>query len=96
MQEFRVSYGQQEILSRTVSHLITVMRGRNDADGFAAKLTCGEGNRFYGCISHNNIDDGWDLYAKSVSGTIGSVTIENCVAYNNGWLTTDDVTAARL
>ena len=68
--------------------------GRNDADGFAAKLTCGEGNRFYGCISHNNIDDGWDLYAKSVSGTIGSVTIENCVAYNNGWLTTDDVTAA--
>ena len=68
--------------------------GRNDADGFAAKLTCGEGNRFYGCISHNNIDDGWDLYAKSVSCTIGSVTIENCVAYNNGWLTTDDVTAA--
>ena len=68
--------------------------GRNDADGFAAKLTCGEGNRFYGCISHNNIDDGWDLYAKSVSGIIGSVTIENCVAYNNGWLTTDDVTAA--
>ncbi len=68
--------------------------GRNDADGFAAKLTCGEGNRFYGCISHNNIDDGWDLYAKSVSGTIGSVTIENCVAYNNGWLTTDDVTVA--
>ena len=65
-----------------------------NADGFAAKLTCGEGNRFYGCISHNNIDDGWDLYAKSVSGMIGSVTIENCVAYNNGWLTTDDVTAA--
>ena len=68
-------------------------KGRNDADGFAAKLTCGEDNKFYGCISHNNIDDGWDLYAKSVSGEIGAVTIENCVAYNNGWLTTDDVTA---
>ena len=67
--------------------------GRNDADGFAAKLTCGEGNSFYGCISHNNIDDGWDLYAKSVTGMIGAVTIENCVAYNNGWLTTDDITA---
>ena len=67
--------------------------GRNDADGFAAKLTCGEDNKFYGCISHNNIDDGWDLYAKSVSGEIGAVTIENCVTYNNGWLTTDDVTA---
>lgn len=64
--------------------------GRNDADGFAAKLTCGEGNKFYGCISHNNIDDGWDLYAKSVSGIIGVVTIENCVAYNNGWLTFED------
>lgn len=66
--------------------------GRNDADGFAAKLTCGNDNKFYGCIAHNNIDDGWDLYAKSVSGEIGSVTIENCVAYNNGWLTTDDIT----
>lgn len=65
--------------------------GRNDADGFAAKLTCGEGNRFYGCISHNNIDDGWDFYAKTTSGEIGAVTIENCVAYNNGWLTTDNI-----
>ncbi|MCM1326387.1 MAG: LysM peptidoglycan-binding domain-containing protein [Bacteroidales bacterium] len=60
---------------------------RNDADGFAAKLTCGEGNVFYGCIAHNNIDDGWDLFAKAISGEIGQVTIENCVAYNNGWLT---------
>ncbi|MDO5403193.1 MAG: right-handed parallel beta-helix repeat-containing protein [Eubacteriales bacterium] len=68
--------------------------GRNDADGFAAKLTCGNGNKFYGCIAHNNIDDGWDLYAKTVSGEIGSVVIENCVAYSNGWLTTDDTTAA--
>ncbi|MDD6572722.1 MAG: chondroitinase-B domain-containing protein [Thermoflexaceae bacterium] len=68
--------------------------GRNDADGFAAKLTCGEGNKFYGCISHNNIDDGWDLYAKSTTGPIGAVTIENCVAYNNGFLTTDDPTSS--
>lgn len=64
--------------------------GRNDADGFAAKLTCGEGNKFYGCISHNNIDDGWDLYAKSTTGQIGTVVIENCVAYSNGFLSTDD------
>lgn len=63
--------------------------GRNDADGFAAKLTCGEGNRFYGCISHNNIDDGWDLFAKTVTGEIGVVTIENCIAYDNGWLTSE-------
>ena len=64
--------------------------GRNDADGFAAKLTCGEGNRFYGCISHHNIDDGWDLYAKSTTGEIGTVVIENSVAYSNGWLSEDD------
>lgn len=67
---------------------------RNDADGFAAKLTCGNDNKFYGCISHNNIDDGWDLYAKSVSGEIGKVVIENCVAYNNGWCTFDFESAA--
>ncbi|MBE5875700.1 MAG: hypothetical protein E7290_02285 [Lachnospiraceae bacterium] len=68
--------------------------GRNDADGFAAKLTCGEGNVFYGCIGHNNIDDGWDLFAKAISGEIGAVTIENCIAYNNGWLTDEDTTVA--
>lgn len=64
--------------------------GRSDADGMTAKLTCGEGNKFYGCISHHNIDDGWDLYAKSTTGPIGAVTIENCVAYSNGFLTTDN------
>lgn len=67
--------------------------GRNDADGFAAKLTCGDGNVFYGCIAHNNIDDGWDLFAKAITGEIGAVTIENSVAYNNGWLTWEDTKA---
>jgi uncharacterized repeat protein (TIGR02543 family) len=57
-----------------------------DADGFAAKLTCGTGNVFRGCISHNNIDDGWDLYAKTETGPIGPVTLENCVSYGNGTL----------
>lgn len=58
----------------------------NNADGFAAKLTVGDGNRFIGCIAHNNIDDGWDLFSKIESGPIGSVIIESCVAYNNGFL----------
>lgn len=58
----------------------------NNADGFGAKLTCGEGNVFRGCISHNNCDDGWDLYSKLETGPIGAVTIENCVAYGNGTL----------
>jgi len=57
---------------------------QNNADGFAAKLTCREGNVFRGCISYSNIDDGWDLFSKIESGPIGSVLIENCVAYKNG------------
>jgi len=60
--------------------------GQENADGFAAKLTCGEGNIFRGCISHNNIDDGWDLYTKLETGPIGAILFENCVAYNNGTL----------
>jgi pectate disaccharide-lyase len=58
-----------------------------NADGFAAKLTCGTGNIFRGCISHNNSDDGWDLYTKTNTGPIGVILFENCVAYNNGTLT---------
>lgn len=60
--------------------------GYEDADGFAAKLTIGEGNVFDGCIAYNNADDGWDLYAKVATGSIGSVTIKNCIAYANGYL----------
>lgn len=56
----------------------------NNADGFAAKLTCGEGNVFRGCIAYSNIDDGWDLYSKIETGPIAPVLIENCVAYKNG------------
>ncbi len=60
--------------------------GMTDADGFAAKLTCGEGNVFDGCVAYNNADDGWDCYSRVTSGPIGAVTIKNCVAYNNGYL----------
>ncbi len=56
-----------------------------NADGFAAKLTCGEGNVFDGCISYNNSDDGWDLFAKTTTGPIGTVTLRNCVAFRNGF-----------
>jgi hypothetical protein len=58
-----------------------------NADGFAAKLTVGPGNVFRGCVSHNNIDDGWDLYTKTDTGAIGGVTIDQCIAHHNGTLT---------
>ncbi|MFJ9021026.1 carbohydrate-binding protein [Streptomyces sp. NPDC102259] len=57
-----------------------------DADGFAAKLTTGTGNVFRYAVSHNNIDDGWDLYTKTDTGAIGPVTIEDSLSYNNGTL----------
>jgi hypothetical protein len=59
---------------------------QNNADGFAAKLTCGNGNVFRGCIAYSNIDDGWDLFSKIERGPIGPVTIESCVSYKNGSL----------
>lgn len=58
-----------------------------NADGFAAKLTIGQGNAFVGCVSHHNSDDGWDLYSKTETGVIGTVTIDQCVAHHNGSLT---------
>jgi hypothetical protein len=62
-----------------------------DADGFAAKLTAGPGNVFRYDVSHNNIDDGWDLYTKTETGPIGVVTIEYSIAYSNGTLTNGTV-----
>jgi uncharacterized repeat protein (TIGR02543 family) len=58
-----------------------------DADGFAAKLTSGTGNIFRNCVSHHNIDDGWDLYTKPDTGPIGPILLENCIAHSNGTLT---------
>lgn len=57
-----------------------------DADGFAAKLTTGPGNVFYGCMAYNNADDGWDCFAKTATGPIGAVTVINSVAFKNGYL----------
>ncbi|MEV6246031.1 CBM35 domain-containing protein [Streptomyces sp. NPDC051742] len=57
-----------------------------DADGFAAKLTVGSGNVFRYAVAHHNIDDGWDLYTKTDTGPIGTVTIEDSLAYDNGTL----------
>ena len=68
------------------SSYLNADKGYEDADGFAAKLTVGQGNVFDGCISAYNADDGWDLFAKVQSGSIGVVTIQNCVAFKNGYI----------
>ncbi|MCD8326260.1 MAG: fibronectin type III domain-containing protein [Lachnospiraceae bacterium] len=64
--------------------------GYEDADGFAAKLTVADGNVFDGCIAAYNADDGWDLFSKAETGAIGVVTIQNCVAYKNGYVLDED------
>ncbi|ASA57098.1 right-handed parallel beta-helix repeat-containing protein [Vibrio gazogenes] len=55
-----------------------------NADGFAAKMRIGNGNTFIRCISHHNIDDGWDLFNKVEDGPNGVVTIIDSIAYKNG------------
>ena len=86
--------GRHAITLSTVHHLITATPATGEnADGFAAKLTCGEGNVFDGCISYCNCDDGWDLYAKPATGSTGVVTIKNCVAFGNGKLTNGEGSA---
>ena len=64
--------------------------GYEDADGFAAKLTSGSNNVFDGCIAAYNADDGWDLFAKAQTGSIGAVKIINSIAYRNGYVIYDE------
>lgn len=59
--------------------------GGINADGFGCKLTVGVGNKFIGCVSHHNGDDGWDLYTKSGTGPIAVVVLENCMSYKQGY-----------
>ena len=67
------------------SHDNKDLTGEN-ADGFAAKLTSGPGNVFRYDIAHHNADDGWDLFTRPETGSIGAVTIEDSIAYENGVL----------
>ena len=65
---------------------------KNNADGFAIKLTVGNNNVFKGCVSHHNLDDGWDLYTKLSTGAIGVVQVEDCASYRQGFKLNEDGT----
>jgi len=62
--------------------------GDGDADGFAPKISVGDGNYFFGCRAYNNSDDGYDVFFKNTDGFEDNKTIvfENCLAYENGWI----------
>ena len=55
-----------------------------NADGFAAKLDVGTGNKFVGCRAWQNLDDGWDGYLRPADDI--TTTYENCWAFKNGYL----------
>ena len=50
-----------------------------DADGFAAKMHCGQGIVFTGCRAWENSDDGWDLFETDYS-----IVISNCWTWKSG------------
>ncbi|XXX64137.1 hypothetical protein WME82_37540 [Sorangium sp. So ce128] len=55
-----------------------------NADGFAAKLDVGTGNKFVGCRAWNNLDDGWDGYLRPANNV--TTTYDDCWAIDNGKL----------
>ncbi|MBQ7423599.1 MAG: right-handed parallel beta-helix repeat-containing protein [Prevotella sp.] len=57
-----------------------------DADGFAPKISVGDGNYFYGCRAYLNSDDGYDVFFKKEGDFTDNKTIvfENCIASRNG------------
>jgi Right handed beta helix region len=62
-----------------------------NADGFAAKLDVGTGNKFVGCRAWNNLDDGWDGYLRPADNV--TTTYERCWAVDNGKLKNGSVGA---
>jgi hypothetical protein len=81
----RDQWPSNNLILSAESHDNADAAGEN-ADGFAAKLTVGPGNVFRHTVAHHNIDDGWDLYTKTDTGPIGTVTIEDSLAHDNGTL----------
>jgi pectate disaccharide-lyase len=81
----RDQWPSNNLVLSSVSH-DNVDSDGEDADGFAPKLTVGPGNVLRYTVSHNNIDDGYDLFTNSDDGTISPVTIENSLAFENGTL----------
>lgn len=51
----------------------------NDADGFGCRSNPGPGNRFEGCRSWENADDGWDFFKSNVG-----VEVTDCWSWHQG------------
>lgn len=59
-----------------------------NSDGFCDKQYTGPGNIWINCKAWNNSDDGFDFYERITPEESPSI-MENCVAFNNGYLEKD-------
>lgn len=59
----------------------------HNADGFACKVTAGEGNVFRRCRAYLNSDDGFDLFSKNRATK--AVKLEECSSCLNGYKLVD-------
>lgn len=75
--------GASHNLIKNVDSYFNADASLENADGFAAKLGVGDGNRFVGCRAWNNLDDGYDGYLRGADNV--TTTYENSWAIRNGY-----------
>jgi hypothetical protein len=80
----QLAKGASDNLIKNVDSYYNADSSLENADGFAAKLDVGDGNKFYGCRAWNNLDDGFDGYLRGANNV--TTTYENTWVIRNGYL----------
>jgi hypothetical protein len=80
----QLAKGASDNLIKNVDSYYNADSSLENADGFAAKLDVGNGNKFYGCRAWNNLDDGFDGYLRGANNI--TTTYENSWVIRNGYL----------
>jgi hypothetical protein len=80
----QLAKGASNNLIKNVDSFFNADSSLENADGFAAKLDVGDGNKFYGCRAWNNLDDGFDGYLRGSDNV--TTTYERCWVVRNGYL----------
>jgi hypothetical protein len=80
----QLANGASDNLIKNVDSYYNADSSLENADGFAAKLDVGDGNKFYGCRAWNNLDDGFDGYLRGADNI--TTTYENSWVIRNGYL----------
>ncbi|MGD8914880.1 MAG: right-handed parallel beta-helix repeat-containing protein, partial [Candidatus Thiodiazotropha sp.] len=80
----QLAKGASNNLIKNVDSYYNADSSLENADGFAAKLDVGDGNKFYGCRAWNNLDDGFDGYLRGANNV--TTTYENTWVIRNGYL----------